>query len=82
MSADFLERDFHLPTMGKGDHNLKDIPIVLAGNAGGFLKTGKSFAFNHSHNDLLVTLAQAMGQNITTFGDPAFCTGGLSGLRA
>jgi hypothetical protein len=30
------------------------------------------------HNDLLVGIANAMGTNITTFGNPAYCTGPLS----
>jgi hypothetical protein len=30
------------------------------------------------HNNLLVSIANAMGTSITTFGNPAYCTGSLS----
>ena len=37
-------------------------------------------AGGHPHNNLLVSLANAMGLPDTTFGDPAHCTGPLPGL--
>jgi hypothetical protein len=36
----------------------------------------------HPHNNLLVSLANAMGTTDTTFGDPDHCTGPLPGLTA
>jgi hypothetical protein len=64
-------------------HNHDDTPFVLIGGAGGKLNTGQLVQFplnlannqsnnpptgNRFHNDLLITLAQAMGVNMTTFG--------------
>jgi hypothetical protein len=64
-------------------HNHDDTPFVLIGGAGGKLKTGQLVQFplnlsnnesnnpptgNRFHNDLLITLAQAMGVNMSTFG--------------
>jgi len=66
-------------------HNHDDSPFVLIGGAGGALKTGQLVQFplnlaqgksnnpptgNRFHNDLLITLGQAMGVNLTTFGTP------------
>ena len=34
------------------------------------------------HNNLLVSIANAMGTSITTFGNPAYCTGALKGLTS
>jgi hypothetical protein len=33
---------------------------------------------DRSHNDLLLTLAQAMGVPLTTFGEPTYCTGPIA----
>lgn len=64
-------------------HNHDDTPFVLIGSCGGKLKTGQLVQFplnlanglanlpptnNRFHNDLLITLAQVMGLNLTTFG--------------
>lgn len=64
-------------------HNHDDTPFVLIGSCGGKLKTGQLVQFplnlangqannpptnNRFHNDLLVTLAQAMGVSMTSFG--------------
>lgn len=39
------------------------------------------FFVNETTNNLMVSLCHAMGlRDVTTFGDPAFCTGGLPGL--
>ncbi len=66
--------------LAKGNiHSHSPLPVVLAGGAGGQLKTGRLLSFNDApHNNLLVTLANLMGTSITTFGDPTFCTGPLS----
>ena len=68
--------------LGKGQpHNCRDIPFVLAGSCGGALATGRHIAYDgRSHNDLLITLMQAMGVPGTTFGDPAHSGGALSEL--
>lgn len=64
------------------DHDHKDMPFVLAGNAGGSLVTGRSLAYTSgtSHSQLLVSIANKMGINIDTFGDGLSGPGGLSGL--
>ena len=62
-------------------HNRRDMPFLLAGSAGGYFPTGRWLQYGGAmHNDLLVSLANAMGVNTNTFGNPAYCTGPLSGL--
>ncbi len=65
--------------MGRGDtHSSANIPVVLAGSANGYLRSGRFLDLaGRSHNDLLVSLANAMGLEIETFGDPAHCAGPL-----
>ncbi|MCL2449871.1 MAG: DUF1552 domain-containing protein [Polyangiaceae bacterium] len=67
-------------------HNHDDTPFILIGGAGGALKTGQLVQFplnmanngsnnpptgNRFHNDLFITLAQAMGVSMSTFGTPS-----------
>jgi hypothetical protein len=75
-------------------HNHDDTPFLMIGGANGRLKTGQmvtfpldlldgsnsaaSLAEDRSHNDLLLTLAQAMGTPLTTFGEPTYCTGPIT----
>jgi hypothetical protein len=73
--------------VGKGNnHAHRDLPFLLAGSCGGRLRTGRfvdymaNGAAGRPHNDLLVSLARAMGTQDTTFGDPAHVTGPLSNL--
>jgi hypothetical protein len=72
--------------VGKGNnHAHRDLPFLLAGSCGGRFKTGRFVDYlttgsGHPHNNLLLSLAQAMGLPDTTFGDPQHCTGPLSGL--
>ncbi|WP_437961214.1 DUF1552 domain-containing protein [Sorangium sp. So ce119] len=67
-------------------HALTNMPFLLAGSAGGVLRTGRFVDYlanggkARQHNDLLLTIANAMGTNDTTFGDPAFCSGTLPSL--
>jgi hypothetical protein len=73
--------------LGKGnDHTYTDIPYVIAGGASGALRTGRYVRFPASaaaaHGEFFVTLLQALGIEATTFGDPAYCRGALSGLLA
>ena len=75
--------------VGKGNnHAHRDLPFLLAGSCGGHFRTGRFIAYQangasgHPHNNLLVSLAQAMGTSDTTFGDPEHCTGPLTGLTA
>jgi hypothetical protein len=53
------------------DHSTANMPFVLAGSAGGVLKTGRfvTVPSNTWHNRLLVSLCHAMGlTNVQTFG--------------
>lgn len=64
-------------------HARRDMPYVLAGGAGGALRTGRYLRYDGDpHNNLLVTLCNAMGVDVSTFGNPAYCTGPLPGLLA
>jgi hypothetical protein len=71
--------------LGEGStHSRRNVPYVLAGSADGHLKTGRYLNFQGSkkpwHNDLLVSLCQAMDVNDTTFGNPAYCHGAIAAL--
>ncbi|HEY6078102.1 MAG TPA: DUF1552 domain-containing protein [Polyangiaceae bacterium] len=71
--------------LGAGNtHTYKDIPWVIAGSAGGYLKTGRQVNYqNAPHNDLLVSVCNAMGlADVTSFGIPGVCRGPLQGLTA
>jgi hypothetical protein len=82
--------------LGIGDsHSHTRIPLAFAGATQGYFKTGRYVKFPNgtSMNNLLVSIANAMGVMPTAkdssgktlnniFGDPAFCTGPLSGLTA
>jgi hypothetical protein len=63
--------------LGKGNsHTLDNIPFVLVGNGGG-LKMGRSLKFEKAaHNRLWIAIANAMGHDISTFGNPKLCEGG------
>ena len=62
-------------------HERRSMPYVVAGNAGGYFKSGRHLTYGGAmHNDLLVSLCQAMDVDVSTFGNPAYCTGPLSGL--
>lgn len=69
--------------LGRGNnHSHFPVPFLTAGKAGGRLKTGRFLDFGRTpHNNLLVSLCHAMGlDDVTTFGNPTYCTGPLSGL--
>jgi hypothetical protein len=69
--------------LAKGNvHSHQPLPVVIAGGAGGALRTGRLVTYSpqQPHNNLLVSIANAMGTNISTFGNPAYCTGPLSNL--
>ena len=63
--------------LGKGNsHTLDNIPFVLVGNGGG-LKMGRSLKFEKAaHNRLWIAIANAMGHDISTFGNPKLSEGG------
>lgn len=68
--------------LGKGNnHTMDDLPCVMVGGGLGF-RMGRFL--DHPkvhHNRLLLTLAQAFGHELKTFGNPDFCADGpLTGL--
>ncbi|MBC7658313.1 MAG: DUF1552 domain-containing protein [Chitinophagaceae bacterium] len=66
--------------LGAGNtHTLHNIPFILAGGAGGALKMGRYLNYKGlPHNNLLVSLANAMGlSDIKTSGIRGVCTGPL-----
>ena len=73
--------------LSKGNaHSVRDLKYVLTGG-GGYFRTGlyvqypSSGTMQPSHNDLLVSCANAMGlDDVTTFGHPEFCNGALPEL--
>ena len=90
--ADFLDKlddlgvgDKTLTLMinqGGGQHHLgsSNIPVVLIGNPGGRMKTGRHLRFQekeHSVSDAFVTAAQGLGLPMDSFGDPDICKGAL-----
>jgi hypothetical protein len=59
--------------MGTGNHGLSNTPWLIAGNAGGFFRTGRVIhAQDQPHNRLLVAFAQAMELPDSQFGDPDY----------
>ncbi len=70
--------------LGVGNtHDYKNIPWLLAGGSS-YFKMGRSLQFQDlPHNNLLVSICNAMGfSDVTTFGIPGVCTGPLPGLTA
>ena len=72
----------HLNTMSRGDtQDFRDIPVLTIGRGASSagLDTGRSLALGgRSLNDFHITLAQALGVPIGTFGDPDWVNGPLS----
>ena len=62
-------------------HVCKGVPFVLAGKAGGRFTTGRYLKVpGETHGKLMVSLCQAMGVDVQTFGNPTAGTGPLGGL--
>lgn len=60
-------------------HSHDNLPFVLAGRGGGKVRTGRLLQYgNRRHADLLLSIAQAMGQSISHFGQGS--SGPLPGL--
>jgi hypothetical protein len=63
-------------------HSCTEFPFTLAGRCGGYFRTGRLVsAPGRTPNDLCVSIANAMGVPITTFGDASYCTGPIAALR-
>ena len=59
------------------------MPYVLAGSASGKIRAGRLLDFGSNkrdNNQMLVSIGQAMGDNLTSFGDASGATGPLPGL--
>jgi hypothetical protein len=52
----------------QGNHGHQNIPIVLAGSAGGALKTGQFLSGGVKYENLLISLAHALGHPLTSLG--------------
>lgn len=68
--------------LGKGNsHTRNNIPFVMVGGGLGW-KTGVAHDFKGvTHNRLLMSFCEAMGNPVDSFGNPDFCSGGaLTGL--
>jgi len=64
-------------------HERRDMPYLLAGGAGGYFEMGRYLKYEAAwHNDLLVSLANAMDVPIASYGNPAYCTGALPRLTS
>jgi len=70
--------------LAKGNtHSRQDAPYVIAGNAGGPLATGRFLSYEGqglNHNNLMVSILNALGIPDTSFGKADWCTGPLTGL--
>jgi hypothetical protein len=77
--------------MARGDHAPNPLPAVVAGGAAGWkmgrfiaygpTAPGSSAQFTVTQNDFLVSIAQAFGLGVKTFGEPTYCKGPLPGLH-
>jgi hypothetical protein len=69
--------------LAKGNvHSRIDAPYVLAGSAGGALRTGRFLEYSGDvpHNNLLLSILNTFGLPDTTFGRRDWCTGPLTGF--
>jgi hypothetical protein len=71
------------------------LPWFVVGSANGYFSTGRYLQFPRTmpsyvdpgydsgrpHNDLFVSIANAMGMDIDTFGNPDVCTGPIDEMR-
>ncbi len=61
-------------------HAHTDMPLLMVGG-GWYFRTGRALTYQKAnHADLLVSVLNAMGVPATTFGNPEYCSGELSGL--
>ena len=62
-------------------HVCESVPFVIAGSAGGRFQTGRYLDYGGvPHSQLLVSMCQAFGMELTTFGEPQTGEGPLAGL--
>jgi hypothetical protein len=75
---------FCVNELAKGNsHSLENSHFVVAGGAD-YFRMGRCLKYDHAtgpkHNDLLLSLVHSMGIEDTSFGNPEWCTGPLSGM--
>lgn len=72
----------HGNELGRGNvHSHVSVPFVLAGSAGGAVRTNQFIDTNHaSHSGLLLAALRAFGVAEVTFGNPDFCPGVMAGI--
>jgi len=64
-------------------HSFRNLPIIIAGSAGGYLKQGAYVnAGNVGNNKLFITLANAMGVPLESFGGSDLQGGQIAAMRA
>ncbi len=62
-----------------GGHEHDEFIALVAGKAGGAINPGRTLdAQGRAHNDLLLSLVNMMGLNVTAVGDPKYVTGPLN----
>ena len=63
-------------------HGHDSVPLAMFGGARGAIKMGRYVKLSQPQfqQNLLVSIANAMDVPLTTFGDPAYCSGALVGL--
>ncbi len=62
-----------------GGHQHDEFIALVAGKAGGAINPGRTLdAQGRAHNDLLLSLVNMMGLNVTAVGDPKYVTGPLN----
>lgn len=69
--------------LSKGNvHSHSPQPFLLAGKARGALKGGRLLKMGTAtpHNNVLVSVANLMDVPLTTFGNAAYCTGGITNI--
>ena len=69
--------------LGKGNaHSTNDAPYVIAGSGGGYFKTGRYLTYSGTpHNNLLLSMVNAMDIPAASFGRADWCTGPLAKIR-
>lgn len=75
-TAGLLDRGVMLAmnSMRHGMHEFNNVPALMAGNAGGYFKTGRSLKLpdNTATNGILIALANALGVPTQNFGNAAY----------
>jgi len=66
--------------LAQGDHTLNPLYTVVAGGAGGSLQTGRILNIREPNNNLLLSYLKYMDTGVTSFGEPSYSTGPLTGF--